>query len=79
MTDYRLGADIGGGSDKDGQDAGPFAIGNLANTPMELFETEGPVMFEAYGFLSDTEGAGRYRGGLVIIRQYRFLVDEQTV
>ncbi|MBI4183898.1 MAG: hydantoinase B/oxoprolinase family protein [Proteobacteria bacterium] len=70
---------IGGGPNKDGQDAGPFCIGNLANTPMELIETEAPVMYEEYGFLPDTDGAGKYRGGLGIVRQYRFLADEQTV
>ncbi|MEX2643701.1 MAG: hydantoinase B/oxoprolinase family protein [Acetobacterales bacterium] len=70
---------IGGGPDRDGQDAGPFSIGNLANTPMELVETEGPVMFERYAFIKDSEGAGEWRGGLGIVREYRFLADEQTV
>ncbi len=69
----------GGGPDRDGQDGSPFAIGNLANTPMELIEAEAPVRFEKYGFLPDTEGAGKYRGCLGILRQYRFLAHEATV
>jgi len=69
----------GGGPDRDGQDGAPFAIGNLANTPMELIEAEGPVMFQEYGFLEGTEGAGKYRGALGMVREYRFLAEEATV
>ncbi|MBI4183896.1 MAG: hydantoinase B/oxoprolinase family protein [Proteobacteria bacterium] len=69
----------GGGPDRDGQDGSPFAIGNLANTPMELIEAEAPVRYQRYGFLPDTDGAGKYRGCLGIVREYRFLADEATV
>ena len=66
----------GGGPDHDGQDGGPYCLGNLANTPVEFIEAENPLSVEAYGFLPDTGGAGKYRGALGIVRQYRLLADE---
>jgi N-methylhydantoinase B len=69
----------GGGPDRDGQDGGPYCIGNLANVPVELLEAENPVLVEQYAFLADSGGAGRYRGALGIVRQYRVLAEEATV
>jgi N-methylhydantoinase B len=66
----------GGGPDKDGLDANaPLAI-NYANTPVECIETEQPLMIERYSYVPDTGGAGKYRGGLALERQYRFLAPE---
>ncbi|AHF76592.1 Hydantoinase B/oxoprolinase [Sodalis praecaptivus] len=70
---------LGGGPRGDGQDAGPYCIGNLANVPVELIEAENPLRIEEYGFLPDTGGVGRYRGALGMVRQYRFLVDNVNV
>ena len=69
----------GGGPDADGQDAGPYWLGNLANTPVEVIEAENPLLIEAYGFLPDTGGPGKYRGGLGMVRQYRLLAEEAVV
>ena len=69
----------GGGPDQDGQDAGPYALGNVANTPVEVIEADNPVLIEEYGFLPDTGGAGKYRGGLGMVRQYRLLAEQATV
>jgi len=69
----------GGGPDADGQDAGPYCIGNLANVPVELIEAENPIRVEEYAFLPDSGGAARYRGALGIVRQYRFLAPETVV
>ena len=69
----------GGGPLSDGQDAGPYCIGNLANVPVEIVEAESPLRVEEYAFLPDTGGAGKYRGGLGIVRQYRLLADEATI
>ena len=69
----------GGGPDRDGQDAGPYCLDNNANTPVEFIEAENPLLVEEYGFLPDTGGAGRYRGSLGIVRQYRLLADEALV
>lgn len=69
----------GGGPDQDGQDAGPYCIGNLANIPVELIEAENPIRVEEYAFLPNTGGAGKYRGALAIVRQYRFLAPEMLI
>ena len=69
----------GGGPDADGQDAGPYWLGNLANTPIEVIEAENPLLIEAYGFLPDTGGPGKYRGGLGMVRQYRLLNNDAVV
>jgi len=70
---------LGGGPDRDGQDAGPYCIGNLANVPVELIEGENPIRVERYGFLPDTGGAGEFRGALGLVREYRFLTDNVRV
>ena len=69
----------GGGPDADGQDAGPYWLGNLSNTPVEVIEAENPLLVEAYGFLPDTGGPGKFRGALGMVRQYRLLNPEATV
>ena len=69
----------GGGPDRDGQDAGPNCIGNLANMPIEFIEAENPIRVEEYAFLPDTGGPGKYRGGLGIVRQYRILAPDAMV
>ena len=69
----------GASPDHDGQDAGPWCLGNLANVPVEVAEAEAPVQIEEYAFLPDTGGAGHFRGGLGITRQYRLLAEEAMV
>jgi N-methylhydantoinase B len=44
-------------------------------TPVEIVETEYPVMVECYDVWRDSAGAGRYRGGIGHVREYRVLVD----
>ena len=69
----------GGGPHYDGQDAGPNCIGNLANMPVEFIEAENPLRVEQYAFVADTEGPGKYRGALGIVREYRILSREAMV
>ena len=69
----------GGGPARDGQDAGPNCIGNLANMPVEFIEAENPLRVEQYAFIPDTEGPGKYRGALGIVREYRILSTEASV
>lgn len=77
--DFHNNTGLGGGPDRDGQDAGPYCLGNMANTPLELIEAESPILMEEYGFLPDTGGPGKYRGGLGIVRSYRILADQASV
>ena len=69
----------GGGPDRDGQEAGPFALGAPANVPVEVIEAENPLLVETYGFLPDTGGPGKHRGALGVVRQYRLLAGETMV
>lgn len=70
---------LGGGPDADGQDAGPYCIGNLANVPVELIESENPIRVECYEFIPDSGGDGQFRGALGLRRDYRFLSDAVRV
>lgn len=77
--DFHNTTGTGGGPDRDGQDAGPYCLGNSANTPVELIEAESPILVEEYAFLPDTGGPGRYRGGNGIVRSYRLLAERATL
>ncbi len=69
----------GGRPTRDGQDASASSVVNFSNNPIEIVEAEYPLLIERYGYLADTGGAGRYRGGLALERQYRFLEGEGTL
>ena len=61
---------------KDGIDAAASAVVNFSNNPIEIVESEYPLVIERYGYVPDSGGAGKFRGGLALVRQYRFLADE---
>jgi len=53
---------------------------NYSNTPVEIVEREQPVRIEEYGFRQDSCGAGKFRGGLGLVREYRLTgVDEAVL
>ena len=62
--------------DKDGNDGltNPGAV--ISNIPAELMELEYPVRLEQYALAADSGGAGRYRGGLAVVRDWRYLGEE---
>ncbi len=61
---------------KDGIDGltNPGSI--ISNIPAELMELDYPVRIEQYALTRDTGGAGKYRGGVAIIRDWRYVGDE---
>ncbi|OLT06319.1 5-oxoprolinase [Pseudonocardia sp. CNS-004] len=65
--------------DQDGIDGVSPLGANLANTPVEDIERSGRVRIDGYGYLTDTAGAGRYRGGLGTFRDMTVLAAEATV
>lgn len=65
----------GGRSDRDGIDGAANLAANQSNQPIELIEAENPLRILQYGYVKDSGGAGQHRGGLSILRQYRFLAD----
>ena len=69
----------GGRPTQDGIDGQGSNISNLANIPAETIEAEQPIRIEEYGLIADTEGAGMYRGGLGMVRTYRYLMDDTVV
>ncbi|MBI4184563.1 MAG: hydantoinase B/oxoprolinase family protein [Proteobacteria bacterium] len=69
----------GGGPDRDGQEGGPYCLGNLANTPVEYIEADSPLRIEEYSLIPDSGGPGEYRGSLGIARRYRLLAEKAVV
>jgi N-methylhydantoinase B/oxoprolinase/acetone carboxylase alpha subunit len=63
----------------DGNDglANPCSV--AANIPVEVAESEYPIVLERYGLVPDTGGAGRYRGGLAIERVWRCVTDDTSL
>jgi N-methylhydantoinase B len=51
---------------------------NFSNYPAEVIEREYPLRIEEYGFLADSGGPGQFRGGLALVRRYRFLEQSGT-
>lgn len=66
----------GGTAGSDGQDGVAHVGANQSNIPVEVIETGYPLRIERYGYVADTGGPGRNRGGLAIERVFRFLGDE---
>ena len=52
-----------GGPDQDGVSGTDFSVAFLRNVPVEVLESEVPVLVHHYGLVPDSEGPGRYRGG----------------
>jgi len=69
----------GGQAGRDGLDANASLVVNFSNNPIEMIEAELPIAIEQYGFVPDSGGPGRYRGGLALVRDYRFLEEEATL
>jgi N-methylhydantoinase B len=65
----------GGRSDRDGLEGVPNLGANISNIPIEMLESAYPVRIEQYGVVPDTGGAGKFRGGLSTVRDYRLLQD----
>ncbi len=70
----------GGRPNKDAIDALSSLAVNYSNTPVEIVEREQPIRIEEYGFRQDSCGAGKYRGGLGMVREYHLThVDEAVL
>ena len=64
------------GRTRTGSTPAPASVANFSNNPIEYLEGDHPLRIEEYAFVPDTGGAGQYRGGLAMVRQYRFLERE---
>jgi N-methylhydantoinase B len=63
---------------QDGMDAVQCHMTNTRNAPVEVIEASYPLFLESYGLVPDSEGPGRFRGGLGMRREIRVL-SEKTV
>jgi len=68
------GGGFGARPDKDGMD-GVHSVSNTKNTPVEELELFYPIFIRRYSLREDSEGSGKFRGGLGIIREIQFLTD----
>jgi N-methylhydantoinase B len=66
-----LGGGFGGRFTKDGKDGVQVHITNTSNLPVESIEMEYPLLVESYGFVENSGGAGKHRGGLGLRRVVR--------
>lgn len=65
---------VGGGGGmphRDGPNGSGADAAYLKNTPIEITETEVPIQFVRYGLLPDSGGAGRWRGGLATVMEFK--------
>ena len=69
----------GGSSSHDGQEGVTHMGANQSNVPVEMIEAEYPIRIEQYALVPNSGGPGKHRGGLSMIRDYRFLGDWGTM
>lgn len=65
----------GGHPEADGPSGLSAGFHNGQNTPIEMIEAIFPLRFERYAFLPNSGGAGRRRGGLGLVREWRFIAE----
>ncbi|HSV81841.1 MAG TPA: hydantoinase B/oxoprolinase family protein [Ramlibacter sp.] len=68
----------GGGHEREGVDGVANPAANISNAPVEMVENSAPIRIERYELVTDSGGPGRWRGGLAIERQLRFLGQRAT-
>jgi N-methylhydantoinase B len=71
-------AGYGGQASKDGLEAMSPVV-NTANIPIEVHETIYPVIIRKFEFIPDTGGAGKFRGGCGIRKDYEIMTAQATI
>ena len=70
----------GAGRDKDGESGlVPVGDGETYIMPAEVCEARYPILVEQYRLDPGSGGAGRFRGGFGLVRDYRILAEEAAV
>lgn len=73
---------VGGGGGmphRDGTNGSGADSAYLKNTPIEITETEVPIQFVRYGLLPDSGGAGRWRGGLATVMEFKVFAPNTRI
>jgi N-methylhydantoinase B len=69
----------GGRPIRDGISGGPHPGGNQPNQPVEMVEARHPLEITEYSIQRDATGAGRWRGGNGLVREYRLRAEEAVL
>ncbi len=69
------GSAYGGGMGHDGATGSATHLSNLHTTPIEVLESEFPCRITRFDLVPDSGGAGQWRGGLAMRREYQLLED----
>ena len=73
-----LAGGMGASHDCNGRSARHSHMTNTLNTPVEVLELNYPLRIERYTVRRGSGGAGRFRGGDGVVRQYRFLENAEV-
>lgn len=60
---------------QDGMDGVHVNMTNTLNTPVEVIETNYPLIVKRYGLIPDSGGPGEFRGGTGLVREITVLAD----
>jgi N-methylhydantoinase B len=74
-----MGSAYGGGMGYDGASATATHLSNLHITPIEILESEFPCRITRFELVADSGGAGRWRGGLSLLREYELLENATVI
>jgi N-methylhydantoinase B len=74
-----LAGGMGARTDRDGVDGVRVHESGSSNLPIEALEHAYPFRVERYALQDDSAGAGQYRGGMGVVRDYRVLGDDIVV
>jgi N-methylhydantoinase B len=73
------GSAYGGGMGHDGATATATHLSNLHTTPIEILESEFPCRITRFDLVPDSGGAGQWRGGLAMQREYELMEDATVI
>jgi N-methylhydantoinase B len=74
-----IGSAYGGGAGHDGASATATHLSNLHIAPIEILEAEFPCRITRFDLVPDSGGAGQWRGGLSMRREYELLADATVI
>ena len=80
FVDYEtMAGGMGARANRDGMDAVRVHASGASNLPIEALEHTYPLRIERYALWDNSAGAGKYRGGMGVTRDYRVLADDIVV
>jgi N-methylhydantoinase B len=74
-----IGSAYGGGMGHDGASATATHLSNLHVTPIEILESEYPCRIARFDLVPDSGGAGQWRGGSSMRREYELLAGATVI